>query len=177
MDAQVRRPVIPSEKQGGFRLRKPDVSDGSEIWRLVRESQVLDVNSCYAYLLVCRDFADTCVVAEADEELAGFVTGYRPPRHPEIIFVWQVAVSSQAQSQGLGKKMLHHLVRSDGCRDAEFLETTISPSNAPSRRLFQSFAEEVGTSIEKRPGFANSDFPDAHEEEEIYRIGPLPRTS
>ncbi len=49
------------------------------MWRIARDSKTLDLNASYAYILWCRDFAATSVVATVDEQPAGFVTGYRPP--------------------------------------------------------------------------------------------------
>jgi diaminobutyrate acetyltransferase len=88
-----------------FTLRSPTVDDGAAIWQLVRETGVLDENSAYAYLLLCRDFARTSLVAERDSQLAGFVTAYRPPQRLQMLFVWQISVSQSARRQGLG---LHH---------------------------------------------------------------------
>src|SRR5690606_4540692 len=60
-------------------FEQPTVADGAEMWRLVRESGVLDENSCYAYLLLCRHFDSTCLVARQAGDVVGFVAAYRPP--------------------------------------------------------------------------------------------------
>lgn len=44
-------------------LDTPRVEDGAAIWRIARDSKALDLNSSYSYLLWCRDFAATSVVA------------------------------------------------------------------------------------------------------------------
>ena len=49
-------------------LRAAEAADGPAIWKLVRDSRVLDLNSLYSYLLICRHFGDTCVVAETSGE-------------------------------------------------------------------------------------------------------------
>lgn len=67
----------------GLKLDTPRVDDGAAIWRIARDSEVLDLNSSYSYLLWCRDFAATSVVARgADGEPVGFVTGYLRPEAP-----------------------------------------------------------------------------------------------
>ncbi|MDT7748845.1 MAG: L-2,4-diaminobutyric acid acetyltransferase, partial [Pseudonocardiales bacterium] len=71
------------------RIEAPTVDDGVEVWRIARDSKVLDVNSRYAYLLWCRDFAETTVVARAGRRVLGFVTGYRRPEEPNTLLVWQ----------------------------------------------------------------------------------------
>ena len=65
-------------------------------------TETLDVNSTYAYLLMATDFAETSiVVVGVDGAVCGFITGYRPPRRPDTLFVWQVAVAPDAQGRGL----------------------------------------------------------------------------
>lgn len=68
------------------------------MWRIARDSQVLDLNASYAYVLWCRDFAGTSVVATVNGEVVGFVTGYRRPKQPATLMVWQVAVDEQLRT-------------------------------------------------------------------------------
>jgi L-2,4-diaminobutyric acid acetyltransferase len=72
-------------------LRAPTTEDGAEIWRMAR-SCGLDLNSPYLYLMWCRDFADTSVIAEVGGATAGFVAGYRRPADSATLFVWQIGV-------------------------------------------------------------------------------------
>ena len=81
-------------------------SDGPAITALIRSSPPLDVNSAYCNLVQCAHFAPTCVVAERDGRLVGWLSGHRPPTAPEEIFVWQVAVAEDARGQGLAGLML-----------------------------------------------------------------------
>lgn len=49
-------------------------------------------------------------VAETREHgVVGFVKGYRPPKQPDTIFVWQIGVSNELQGHGLGGRMLMSL--------------------------------------------------------------------
>src|SRR5437879_5926964 len=57
---EMNSPVFPAG------LDTPTVEDGAAIWRIARDSQTLDLNSSYSYLLWCRDFARTSVVARDD---------------------------------------------------------------------------------------------------------------
>lgn len=156
-------------------LRHPKIPDGLAIWRLVGEAGTLDLNSTYAYLMVCRDFSDTCIVAEQNGRIRGFVTGYRPPPKPDTVFVWQVGVASAARGQGLASRVLDALLRSDACSGVRFLETNVTPSNRASRALFGALARRLGAPIEELEGFESSLFPDpSHEPERLLRIGPFP---
>jgi len=155
-------------------FRHPTVPDGLAIWRLVGEAGTLDLNSTYAYLMVCRDFADTCIVAEQAGRIAGFVMGYRPPLRPDTIFVWQIGVAPEARGCGLGSLVLDRLLESEGCSSVRFLETNVTPSNGASRALFAGLAQRLRTTIQELEGFASSLFPEpSHEPERLLRIGPF----
>jgi L-2,4-diaminobutyric acid acetyltransferase len=155
-------------------FRHPIVPDGLALWRLVGEAGTLDLNSAYAYLVVCRDFAETCIVAEEAGRIAGFVMGYRPPRKPDTVFVWQIGVAPEARGRGLGSLVLDRLLQSDACSTVRFLETNVAPSNRASRALFEGLARRLCAPIEELEGFESSLFPDPlHEPERLLRIGPF----
>jgi L-2,4-diaminobutyric acid acetyltransferase len=158
-----------------FHFRHPEVRDGLALWKLVGEVGVLDHNSTYAYLMVCRDFADTCIVAETDGRLQGFVTAYRPPTRPETIFVWQIGVAPEARGRRLAVRILDQLLLSPACDEVSFLETNVTPSNQSSRKMFHEFARRLEASVAESGGFDSSLFPDpSHEPERLLRIGPFP---
>ncbi|MFE1784567.1 diaminobutyrate acetyltransferase [Streptomyces sp. NPDC059506] len=158
------------------KLDRPRVEDGAAIWRIARDSGALDLNSSYAYLLWCRDFARTSVVVRgADGEPVGFTTGYIRPERPDTLVVWQVAVDDSQRGRGLAAAMLDALterLRPHGVRQ---VETTISPDNTASNRLFTSFGERHRAAVEREVLFHGGLFPDEHEPEVLYRIGPLAR--
>lgn len=124
-------------------MRRPDSTDGSAIWNLVRQCKPLDENSMYCNLVQAEHFADTCVVAEMDDEIVGWISGHMIP-NKNSLFVWQVAVSPKARGLGLGRRMLEHLTERDECADASSLNTTITKDNDASWALFRSFAREIG---------------------------------
>lgn len=159
-------------------IRQPHVDDGSGIWRVVKETGALDLNSSYLYLLLAKDFADTCVVAECDGKIVGFVSGYRPPMRREVVFLWQIGLLPSMQGRGLGKRLVLSFLRSPGARAATVLETTVAPSNTASRALFLAIARQLGAQCDVSPCFGAQLFPEpGHEAEELYRIGPLPQTA
>ncbi|MFE6645139.1 diaminobutyrate--2-oxoglutarate transaminase [Nocardioides sp. NPDC057772] len=155
-------------------FRSPDLEDGQHLWRMARESRVLDVNTSYAYLLWARDFAATSIVATVDDDPGGFVIGYRRPDEPETLMIWQVAVDERHRGQGLARRMLDTLVdRLAGDQGVRRLETTITADNSASIALFTSFANARGASIERTPLFEAEMFPDGHDPELLFRIGPF----
>jgi diaminobutyrate acetyltransferase len=154
-------------------IEPPRTDDGPAIWRLARDCGKLDLNSSYAYLLWCRDFARTSIVARAEGELVGFVTGYRRPDAPDTQLVWQVAVDERCRGRRIARRMLDALLE-EQAEPPRWLETTVSPGNRASEALFASFADGHGVPLERSELFAATDFPDGHEAEVLYRIGPLP---
>jgi diaminobutyrate acetyltransferase len=152
-------------------LRAPRLEDGADLWRLTRDTGVLDLNSSYQYLLWCRDFAETSVVGVTpDQRLMGFVTGFLRPDEPGTLMIWQVAVDSAARGRGLASRMLDYLVETTG---VEHLETTVTDDNAASKQLFASLADRHEADHTVTPLFTTEMYPDGHDTEYLHRIGPL----
>jgi L-2,4-diaminobutyric acid acetyltransferase len=165
------------EMPEGMVLDSPRVEDGAAIWRIARDSKVLDLNSSYSYLLWCRDFAATSVVArDGSGEPVGFVTGYIRPERPQTLVVWQVAVDHAQRGRGLAAALLDGLTaRVTAELGVRRVETTITPDNTASDRLFTSYAERHGADVDREVLFDGGLFPDGgHEPEVLYRIGPVP---
>jgi L-2,4-diaminobutyric acid acetyltransferase len=78
------RPAMPE-------LREPTSEDGAAVWQLIKDCAPLDRNSLYCNLLQCDHFASTCVAAELDGDIVGWVSGYIVPDSPDTLFIWQVA--------------------------------------------------------------------------------------
>ncbi|MFE0384873.1 diaminobutyrate acetyltransferase [Streptomyces bungoensis] len=157
-------------------IDRPAVTDGAALWRLAKESKTLDLNSSYSYLLWCRDFAATSAVARgADGEPVGFVTGYVRPDRPGTLLVWQVAVDAAHRGYGIAAALLDGLTARLAAEHAiTDVETTITPGNTASERLFTSFAERHGAQLTREVLFPAGLFPDGpHDPEVLYRIGPL----
>ncbi|WP_069771181.1 MULTISPECIES: diaminobutyrate acetyltransferase [unclassified Streptomyces] len=162
--------------QADLRIDRPSVADGASLWRIAKESRTLDLNSSYSYLLWCRDFAATSAVARAEDgEPVGFVTGYVRPEDPRTLLVWQVAVDSAYRGRGLAAALLDGLTaRLAAERPLTAVETTITPGNTASERLFTSYAERHGAAVTREVLFDTGLFPDGpHDPEVLYRIGPL----
>jgi L-2,4-diaminobutyric acid acetyltransferase len=156
-----------------LQLRAPTVADGPVLWRIAASSATLDVNSPYAYLLWCRDFAATSVIAHLDGRPAGFLTGYRRPDQPTTMMIWQVAVETVHRGAGIAACMLDHLVRQLQAEGVTHAEASITPDNEASQQLFDAFARRWETPLERCELFGPELFPDGHAAEQLVRIGPL----
>jgi L-2,4-diaminobutyric acid acetyltransferase len=154
-------------------FRSPGAQDAAPLRRLLREVGELEPNSCYAYLLLCTHFADTCLVAQRDGQLLAFVLAYRPPSQPESLFVWQIGVAPGARGAGLAQRLLASLLEQPACRTATNLLATVAPDNAASLALFRGFARAHGATCHVGMGFAAALFDEQHSDEQLLRIGPL----
>ncbi|MFG2645400.1 diaminobutyrate acetyltransferase [Streptomyces sp. NPDC048370] len=156
-------------------LESPRVEDGAAIWRIARDSRALDLNSSYSYLLWCRDFSATSLVARAaDGDPVAFVTGYLRPDRPGTLVVWQIAVDETHRGRGLAGVLLDALTARVS---PEAVETTVTPDNTPSDRLFTAYAARHGLRLEREVLFDGRLFPDtadgAHQPEVLYRMSPF----
>ncbi len=140
------------------------------MWTVARDGGELDLNSSYAYLMMARDFADTCRVAVCDNEIVGYVLGYTPPERPSNLFVWQVAVRDDQRGRGVAALMLDHLVTTG---ELDALEATVEETNAASRALFASIARKHQAELTWSEGIPEAHFPDGHAGEPQLRIEPL----
>lgn len=163
-----------------MRIRHPEPADGRALWRLVDEAGTLEVNTPYAYVLLATHFADTCLLAEDDGDgrakVLGAVVAYRPPTHPEAVFVWQVGVAPRARGRGLASRLLIELLERTAPDGVTHLEATVTPGNAPSRALFEGIADRLDVPCRVEPFLGTELFPGDHEPEDLYRIGPFAPT-
>lgn len=155
-------------------FRTPEEPDGQEVWRLIRDTGVLDLNSSYSYLMWAKYFDETSVVVESDDQIVGFISGFIQPKAPDTLFVWQVAVDGSEQGQGLASRMLRTVLHRKTCRNIRYLEATVTPSNEASQALFRKLAKDLNVGCEVSTCFTENQFPtEGHEAELLFKIGPL----
>ncbi len=164
-----------TQPSGTITFRHPTLEDGAAIWQLVKDAGTLDLNSCYAYMLLCREFGHCCAVAERDGRLEGFVTGLLPPTRPDTWFLWQVGVAATARGEGLARRMALFILEAvTPERGPFYLETTVTRSNEASRALFKGIARRLDTELEESDLFTSDMFPgEGYEAEPLLRIGPF----
>ncbi|GAA3529144.1 diaminobutyrate acetyltransferase [Zobellella aerophila] len=153
-------------------LRHPLATDGLAVHRLIAGCAPLDTNSAYCNLLQCLHFADTCMLAEEDDEVLGFVSAYRKPTDPDTLFVWQVAVDERARGKRLARTLLDAILSSPGAEGVKVIETTITADNAASWALFDGLARDKGQDKGERHVLFDQSrhFGGLHGSEILYRI-------
>ncbi len=158
----------------GVLLREPCLADGKAVHTLIRNCPPLDLNSSYLYFLLSSHFSETCVVGERDGEILAFLSAYRLPKQPDRLFIWQVAVDTSLRGLGMAGRMLDAVLSRPASAGVRFLETTVSPSNTASRRVFERFAEKRRLGWHEESFLTEEHFGgEQHESEVLFRIGPL----
>lgn len=158
-----------------LKYRTPTAEDGTRVWELIKAAGTLDLNSAYCYLMLCDYFRDTCVIAEREGEVVGFLSSFPSPLDKRTLFVWQIAVAQDCRKQGIGLRMLTELMNRDSRSTYAFIETTISPDNTGSRNLFYKLSEKLNAPCKWTEGYSSTLFPAgaAHEAEPLMIIGPF----
>ncbi len=155
-------------------LRAPRSEEGYAVHQLVAACPPLDPNSVYCNLLQCTHFAETSVAALRGDRLVGFISGYRLPERPEVLFIWQVAVGEEARGCGLASRMLQHILQRPASRGVTHLETTITPANQASWALFRGLARTLNAPLSDSVLFEReTHFGGEHDSETLVRIGPF----
>lgn len=158
----------------GMQFRCPVSEDGALVHQLVGRCPPLDENSLYCNLLQASHFAETSVAAELNGELVGFVSGYLVPERSDTLFIWQVAVASEARGLGLAGRMIREILDRPRCAAVRHLETTITPGNAASWALFRGLARRLQAACAESPMFTRErHFGGRHDDEILLRIGPF----
>ncbi|MEV5263265.1 diaminobutyrate acetyltransferase [Streptomyces anulatus] len=165
--AQRKKPV--------FRTPRPE--DGIAVWELVRDTPGLDTNSRYFYVLWFRDFADCSLLATVDDEIVGFLLGYRRPEEPDTYFVWQTAVSPRHGIPFLGVKLFEAAADRQRERGARYVEATVSAENKAILMVLKQYARKRSAEVvADRVLFPSGWLGEGHHDEVLHRIGPLDRT-
>src|SRR5699024_9305069 len=91
-------------------FREPTADDGKEMFRIVKESEVLDVNSSYSYLLWTKYFNTSSIVSSCVDQVIGFVSGSLLPDSPDTLFVWQVVEVPKFRGPGPATNSIDQII-------------------------------------------------------------------
>ncbi|RXJ72885.1 diaminobutyrate acetyltransferase [Veronia nyctiphanis] len=164
-----RKPISESGDTLTFRI--PERQDGIDIHDLIAKCPPLDENSSYCNFLQSHHFNQTCLLAEDNGVIAGFISAYIKPQTANELFVWQVAVSPTMRGRGLASTMLDRLLEREHLSKIDVVETTITKTNKASWRLFEKLDERHGRNGEVSI-FLDEEmhFKGRHDTEHLYRI-------
>ncbi|QEP44799.1 diaminobutyrate acetyltransferase [Ectothiorhodospiraceae bacterium BW-2] len=158
--------------QSNLLFRHPLADEGLIITNLIAANPPLDSNSIYSYYLLCRHFANSCVVAETAGEIGGFISAYPLPTRPKTLFVWQVVVAPNLRGQRIARRMLDWLLQQPMLRHITQIEATVNPNNIASRKIFEGVAHDQGTAIDEELFLPATAFGSdaSHESEILLRV-------
>ncbi|MER8672063.1 diaminobutyrate acetyltransferase [Mesorhizobium sp. M1156] len=155
-------------------FRKPTDDHAADVWDLIALCPQLDRNSLYCELLLCTDFADTCVLAERAGAVVGWLSAYRPPSNPSTFFIWQVAVHPEIRNTGLGKRLIVSALNRPSCEGVTHIKATVTLSNRASRLLFAAVARDFRAPFRQALWFdRQAHFKGRHDSEYMIVIGPI----
>ncbi|WP_028021470.1 diaminobutyrate acetyltransferase [Enterovibrio calviensis] len=158
-------------EQDEWMFRVPRIDDGIKIHSLIASCPPLDENSSYCNFLQSSHFNKTCIVAEHDGKVAGFISAYLKPDAPSELFVWQVAVSPDMRGKGLAYRMLQGLLKRKHLQHVVAVETTITRSNEGSWNLFRKLEAANGKKGEVSVFLDEAQhFKGRHDTEFLFRI-------
>jgi len=148
------------------------------LYRLVSECRPLDLNSKYAYFLIASHFSETSVIAFDGDIPAAMTSAYIKPEEKDTLFIWQIAVLQKYRGKKLALKMLNEILSRPALRNIQYIETTVTETNAASEKVFLNLAEKLKCPVGKTEFINSKDFTDEkdssfHETEFLYKIGPL----
>jgi len=158
-------------------FRRPTEIHAADVWELIAKCPELDRNSLYCELLLCSDFADTCVLAEHAGAVVGWLAAYRPPSNPSTLFVWQIAVHPEVRNAGLGKGLIDSVLDRRSCDGVTHINATVTLNNPASGLFFAAVARDLGAPIRQALRFdRQAHFKGRHDSEYMIAIGPIERS-
>lgn len=128
-------------------FRSPSVAECDDMIELVKQTDKLDANSNYLYVLCCLHFAQTCAIAKQGKDTVAFLIGYRLPDDPSIFFVWQTAAKPRHGIPQLGLKLMLHSAREAIAAGATEIQATVDQNNKPIVMLFKTVARKLSADI------------------------------
>lgn len=166
--------TIQSDKQVPIlTIKIPTQSDGKQMWKIAKDTDVLDLNSSYSYNLIATHFNQTSAIGYLNHQPIGFLSAYFIPTSPQTLFIWQIGVSPMYQGRRVAFAMIQDVLNREVCQNVTLINTTIAPSNIASQKLFQKIAQLLITDFKRSSYFSRMDFPNSHEQEDLITIGPF----
>ncbi|MBD3182947.1 GNAT family N-acetyltransferase [Candidatus Poribacteria bacterium] len=110
-----------SEEKIYIRNITPD--DVESIYNLVDGSLTLRTYDKYLYRILSEYFTKTCLVAESDNEIVGFILCFISQDDPSILFIWQIFVRETYRGKLVTQKLnkqIRDVAREMGCTKLHF---------------------------------------------------------
>jgi len=128
-------------------LRKSDIP---KVRSLIKNHLDLEENWTYKgdpwyYWTLSNMFSETCLVAEKEEKIVGFVAAYKNQSTEKDIFIEDIIVDHKVRRTGLGTKMISTLIQKAANKNCKSIWGTIDPTNKISIDFFKACGFENKT--------------------------------
>jgi L-2,4-diaminobutyric acid acetyltransferase len=124
------------DKRMNFIIKKTDENDFLRVYKFVSKCKPLENYSEHFYKIMLRYFSNSCFIAEFNNEIVGFVMGFRSQVDINKFFLWQIGIFSKYREKEVGKKLLDNVEEAAKKLDCNYVELTVDPENIPSYRFF-----------------------------------------
>lgn len=97
----------------------------------------------HVYKIMADHFGDTFFIAREKntkdkDQILGFMLGFVSRKIAGSLFVWQIAISEQAQGKRIGSKLLEHTIDyATQSTDCKSVLATVEVENIASQKLFE----------------------------------------
>lgn len=124
-------------------------NDYAAVHELAGEIDGIVQHPAHVYKIMNDHFGDTFFIAKEDDEkgnehLQGFMMGFISHKVARHLFVWQIAVSPQAQGKSIGSKLLEYTIGyARKSNDCEAVLATVETDNVASQKLFEKFGFQI----------------------------------
>ena len=118
-------------------ISKVGEDDYLKVYKFVSNCKPLENYSEHFYKIMLRYFGNSCFVAKFNDEIVGFVMGFRSQVDNKTFFLWQIGVSSDHRGKEIGKMLLNEFEKAGKNLGCKRVEVTVDPENIPSQKLFE----------------------------------------
>lgn len=133
----------------GVTLRRCTPTDVEQVVRFVAECPPLDVHSSFTYWVTFQYWGEMCFIASDDKRILGYASAIGSGHTPEAFYLWQLGVSEDLRSTGLGQRLIAAIADVGRGRGFREMQVSIASENEPSLSAFKRFATSLGNSLER----------------------------
>jgi L-2,4-diaminobutyric acid acetyltransferase len=111
--------------------------DFLDIYNFVSICKPLENYAEHFYKIMFRYFGNSCLVAEYNNKIVGFLLGFRSQVDNTTFFIWQIGVYSYYRGKEIGKVLVEELEKVAKKLGCKRIEVTVDPTNLASQKLFE----------------------------------------
>jgi L-2,4-diaminobutyric acid acetyltransferase len=119
------------------KIRKTEEDDFLNVYKFVSKCKPLENYYEHFYKIMLRYFGNSCFIAEFNDEIIGFIMGFRSQIDDKKFFIWQIGVFSYHRGKEIGEMLLKEIEIAAKKLGCERIESTVDPENIPSQKLFE----------------------------------------